>query len=382
MEAPQLSTYVLDTDTGQTYRLTATPLSLESGRVAVMAWTADGEMLLRVQGQLSSAGDRGVALYAGRPFEPFRVLVPIIPADGGRLTPAGPGLLTVRNDDRSFLLDLASGAELAELPGPPWYPGSWSADGEFVALTTGGDCGGRAKLGIWSLTAGMVEEIQGAKFGVWSPAGLSLAYVRARTDEECVAPREIQLLDLESGIERAVGRGDGITWSPDGRFLTITADAPASFSVFDLARGTSVKVTGAWFGGWLDADTLYFMGNVCGTNDVFTLNADGSDQRRLAAPLEFVASPHATPDGLWIALSELNRTLGTRFLRIVSVATGEEERFQTGAASLPYLGHSTDSRAVERSWSPDGRYVVLAVPAAKDGPCEFDPPQLTTVETG
>ena len=142
---------------------------------------------------------------------------------------------------------------------------------------------------------------------------------------------------------------DQASWSLDGTKLLYTQESayngPTSRIVVVNADGTNTKPLTAFN----DKDSvpcfsptgaqIAFRRDSSGNTQIWTMNADGSNQKYLAAGI----SPTWSPNGAWIAFSN-NQSLW----EIAPNGTG-----------LHQLTHLTGVSAFEPSWSPDGTTIAF-----------------------
>lgn len=84
-------------------------------------------------------------------------------------------------------------------------------------------------------------------------------------------------------------------------------------------------------------------------NDIFIMDADGSNQRNLTKYPAYNAGASWSPDGRRIAFTS-NRT-GREEIHIIDILTGDVEQLTDNAG----IKHSTANHA---AWSPDGKYIA------------------------
>ncbi len=161
----------------------------------------------------------------------------------------------------------------------------------------------------WSWTAG------------WSPDGRRIAYMSTRGGR-----MDLYLLDLTGGDLRRLTDGRGFnewpSWSPDG--LTIA---------FASTRDGITKPPG---NGHLQ-------------RDLYTIRSDGTDLRRLTNLAGFNGDPAWSPDGKRIAFGS-DRDGG--FDLFTMAADGSDQRPLTRL-------HQSGGRAGYARWSPDGSRIVF-----------------------
>jgi hypothetical protein len=224
--------------------------------------------------------------------------VPITPHENGRIAfsfSAGQGL-----ELRTILPDATQEAVIPTPPGMPWLH-TWSPDGTRIAVSIlpNGD-GDRA---IWVMNADGSDPLQVAaadnvSVPSWSPDGTTIAYsakVRGRT--------EIHLVSADGTNDRIV-HAEGAEgtfavfsakFSPDGTEILFDRGTDSGFDIFVMGvDGTDVRQltsTGTDYDPhWSpDGTQIAFTrqeivevdGQSRATSDIFVMNADGTDVRRL-----------------------------------------------------------------------------------------------------
>ena len=239
--------------------------------------------------------------------------------------------LAVLDGERLKVVDAKTGADRAIPISPP--PGNaaepaWSPDGRLLAVA------GSASVQIITPRGAVVRAVESA-FGEhsWSPNGKQLV---ARTDDCCT----ISLVDVGSGrITRTILSDSGIgdstegspAWSPHGRWIAYEQSEVGAMGLYDLRRRRprDLRFDGsnpAWSpdGRFLALDSTQSCfesnrGDRCSA--VFRANPDGRGRRVLA---QNASEPTWSPDGRKIAF--------VRFLRggnaeiYVMNADGSDER--------------------------------------------------------
>jgi Tol biopolymer transport system component len=215
----------------------------------------------------------------------------------------------------------------------------------------------------------------GAEFDPsWSPDGLRIAYRLQGGGEDSTS--DIDVLDLATGQSRNVSGEDdtpdwGPAWSPDGSLIAWNTAANTTVG-FDLGLvrpdGTDRRVVRAnvWveYPAWSpDGTRIAFMSQVADEGnqyEVFVMDADGTNVRRLTNNRAGDGWPTWSPDGSLIAFASTRDDCD--FAAPPCLSTGDVGPFQTLYTMSP---DGTKQRRVSSlfgqiaDWSPDGRYLVF-----------------------
>jgi TolB protein len=160
----------------------------------------------------------------------------------------------------------------------------------------------------------------------WSPDGRSLAMTLSKDGNP-----EIYLLTLATGTLRRVTRHAGIdtepSWSPTGREIAFISDRVGGAHMFVMdAEGANIRQL--TFGGWQTqprwsprGDTIVFTGRQ-GTHDLWAINADGSNARRLTTGPGDNQGAAWSPNGRHLAF-QTNRLGSWQIFSMFADGTGQ-----------------------------------------------------------
>ncbi len=163
----------------------------------------------------------------------------------------------------------------------------------------------------------------------WTPDGAALIFnSRGLLHRIPVAGGEPQHID--TGLATRCNNDHGI--SPDGRLLAISdqsqGDRKSRIYTLPVAGGTPRLITPAapsyWHGWSPDGKTLAYCGERNGEFDVYTIPADGGDERRLTSAKGLDDGPEFTADGEWIYFNS-DRTGRMQLWRMRVDGSGQEQ---------------------------------------------------------
>lgn len=150
------------------------------------------------------------------------------------------------------------------------------------------------------------------------------------------------------------------SWSPDGRFFAIAAKHGGrdNLVIFDMqrrrvARRIEVPLHGASTPSWSpDGARLVFTGYDGGLSDLFVVNADGTDLRRLTRDRYADLQPAWSPDGHTIAFVT-DRGPETDFA-LLQFAPLRIALYDLSSRAIRVLTRE-EGRNINPQWAPDGR---------------------------
>jgi Tol biopolymer transport system component len=143
----------------------------------------------------------------------------------------------------------------------------------------------------------------------WSPDGRRLAIEIGDYFQRPAKPSQIALLNFDgTGLRTLLddGNSNGFpAFSPDGRKLVYRVFGKESgLRVLSIQDGRVTRLTTGWdnFPAWSPhGDRIVFTGYATGDFEVYSIHADGSDQRQVTSDHGNTAHPIWSPDGEWIA---------------------------------------------------------------------------------
>lgn len=243
---------------------------------------------------------------------------------GGSTQPAGgtagPILFLEGSEDGTShiaTVDLSGGGyQVLDLPLTDLGSADWSPDGNSL-VTAGVGADGRSGLWIVDIDGSPLRLlVQAPDVGEvssprWSPDGSTIVFTR---------DRQIWTIGSDGAGERRLTNGgfdDGPTWTPDARIV---------FARLDPSRDHAMHL-------WV-------------------MDGDGSDPRQLTFGDELDYDPDVSPDGNRIAFTS------DRDVHVISIDGSDERNLTPEPPGAVRDG--TDAYDRSPSWSPDGRWLVIA----------------------
>jgi Tol biopolymer transport system component len=154
-------------------------------------------------------------------------------------------------------------------------------------------------------------------------------------------------------------------WSPDGKFLALAAKRGPrdEIVIVDVARNKQVgriqlKLSGVTTPSWSpDGNQLVFTGYDGGISDLFTVNRDGSDLRRLTSDKYGDLHPVWSPDGKTIAFAS-DRGPRTDF-KTLAFSNFRIALYDLATGTVRVLDHMDQGKNVSPQWAPDGKSIAF-----------------------
>lgn len=194
-------------------------------------------------------------------------------------------------------------------------------------------------------------------FPAWSPDGNAIVYMtylfrrsphlfRSVRGGNAKAGRLLQTLDPTRAVYRGVydptGKRLAVVISVDGAPEIFTVDADGA-NLRRLTNHKAIDVSPTWSP---DGKRIAFVSDRTGAPQVYLMSADGSGQRRLTFEGSYNTAPAWSPDGRWIAYE--TRVGGQFDIWLID---------PEGRTNAPLVTHPRNDQAP--SWAPDSRKIAF-----------------------
>jgi Tol biopolymer transport system component len=206
-----------------------------------------------------------------------------------------------------------------------------SPDGQTIAVASrlGGSWGGIYLLNRFG--GGRTKLVGHSTFDgspAWSPDGTKLAFrsevptLDGNVGRIFVINRDGTGLRQLSPEPTDYGYDDGPAWSPDGTRVLYSHTGVLTVINADGTGLTSLGISGAGYPAWSpDGSRIAFEGVANQQQVVFTANADGSNMRQLATPVQADLQPGWSPDGAQIVFQRVEANV-SHIYKLAADGTG------------------------------------------------------------
>lgn len=251
----------------------------------------------------------------------------------------------------------------------------WSPDGSRIAFWSNRDGGKEIYVmdangaNVKRLTNNVTDDVNPA----WSPDGSKLLFESERDGN-----REIYVMDADGNNQLRLTRDNAVdstaSWSPDGRLIAFASNRdtgvpynPYNMDIYVMnADGSNVRrivadpeydVGPQWS---LDGRRILFMTGRNGNFDVYVMNADGTEQKNLTAD-------HAGSDGapVWSMdghnIAFARKIEGKDQLFVMDSDGSNLKRVTHDAANHGSLGWSPDGSKLTFQTDLDGNWEIYAI---------------------
>jgi Tol biopolymer transport system component len=200
----------------------------------------------------------------------------------------------------------------------------------------------------------------------WSPDGTRLAYATA------AQPSDIYIYDLNTGkttnLTQSFAEDRYPTWSPDGARLLFFSNALGQFDIYSIAPDGTDRIQLTSGEGILpafspDGTQILFSGST--KRNLFVMNADGSDVRRITQGPRMDRNVVWSPDGAWAAFIGFINGTEQRNGHFVFMLDMTCLRVSDCAAQPVLVWPGFRFQGMPQ-WSPDGRYLVFVAQTLQD----------------
>ena len=196
----------------------------------------------------------------------------------------------------------------------------------------------------------LTDSDENAQHPSWSPDGARILF----THGSVVSNLDIYVMDADgSNITRLTEhpeRDQRATWSPDGSQIAFVSQRDGSVAIWLMeANGDGVrKLVDGREPSWSpDGARLAFTSSqLAGNDEIYLIDVDGSNRRRITDQKRFDWFPVWSPDGGRLAFN--SERAGGQELMIASVNSGRQARITIAEQTLEQ----------DAQWSPDGRALV------------------------
>ncbi len=255
----------------------------------------------------------------------------------------------------------ADGTGLALLRADPekayWGP-AWSPDGIKIAISIldVGGTGGELYLldADGSSATPLTQNGRGNYFPAWSPNGEAIAFISQQGE---VNTAEIYTIHVDGTEETRLTENDaweaGMSWSPDGQEIAFGSERGGNWQIYSMnADGSNQRPLATPAHGnvptWSpNGQQIAFTSNRDGDDDIYIAQSDGSSQQNITNNTAWDDNPAWSPDGSRIAF--VSDRDGMARVYTVDIDGG----------NIVNLTRNLDLVAGFPTWSPDSEQILF-----------------------
>lgn len=256
--------------------------------------------------------------------------------------------------DLPIYLELGDGTDRRDVMGGP----QWSPSSNAVAFLTDGESANGGWIQVVDLGQAHARAVLRHRAldrtPRWSPDGRRIAFIGRRDGRDDLYVGEVD----GRPVQLTFGRWDNTDpdWSPDGStlaFISQRSDEDLFSNSICTVPASGGKVTRLTHDDrandrspkWSpDGRTLAFISNREDLDDIWLIEADGSDLRRLTSGPGDKGDPRWSPDGAQITFTRVHG--GSVDIQLISTSGGEPVPLVSGGVNL------------HPRWSPDGGQIL------------------------
>jgi Tol biopolymer transport system component len=248
---------------------------------------------------------------------------------------------------------------------------AWSPDGSKIVFSLFNPSVGAVELYLMNADGNARTQLtHNQRFNflpAWSPDGKTIAFI---SQLGSTITAEVHSINADGSNERELTENNaweyGMSWSPDSKQIVFGSDREGSWQIYSMnADGSDQKPlpnpadgnAPAWS---RDGKQIAFVSSRHGEDEIYVMDPDGSNQTRLTANAVWEDNPQWSPDGRQIVFT--SRPDGADNIFVMDADGTHVRNITQSSAGEMYLA----------AWSPDGKTILYDT---IDNP--LNPPFLT-----